>query len=452
MKRTTRFQILLVRRLLPGFMLVIGLFLVGCGSLLAFFRMDVTARALGQVRSARWVDVRPELEGIIRRVLVCEGQRVRQGEILLVLEDRERKLAVENARLKVRELESKLLKIQRNMSMRAAEIEGAIAGARASLAAARARYRLYRKGPKPEELALARSSMEKARRVWEMKQRELEQSRRAHALELVSRLQLDTVLSQSMIAAAELAEARDQIELLRHKVDIEQINAARAAMEAEQGALARALARKGELALLEEDAALTARALDQEKAQLEVLEKHLKLTRVMATIDGYVLTHDPKSLEGRFVSEGSVVLQLGDLGVYVIECRVAEQDLPLIRPGQEARISLAAFPRGEYRHFRGTVTAVGLETRRPASLADMNPAIGFAGILERTLPAAPGTYPVTVSLDAPHAVDIFGRRYEIRPGLSAEVEILVENERILVFLLRRVLRLKGRLEPRRVHL
>lgn len=453
MKKSSRLPILLVQHLLPGYLLVMLLLFVASGLLLAFFRMDVTARAFGQVRSAQWVDVRPELEGIIRRVLVCEGQRVRQGEILLILEDRERKMAVESARLKVQELESSLLKLSRNMNMRAAQIQGAITTARASLAAARARYRLSCKGPKPEELALARSSVEKARYVWEMRKRELERTRRAHALALVSRLQLDTALSQASIAEAELAEARNQLELLRHKVDIEQIHAARAAMEMEQGTLARALARQGELALLEQDAALTARTMEKEAAELKVLEKHLELTRVKAPIDGYVLTHDPGSLAGRFVSEGSVVLEIGDLSAYVIECRVAEQDLPLIRIGQKARISLPAFPKGEYRHFRGTVTAVGLENRLPPqSPAGSPPAPGVAGLLESILPAPRGTYPVTLSLDAPHAVNVFGRRYEIRPGLSAEVEILVENERILTFLLRRVLRLKGHLEPRRIHL
>ena len=63
-----------------------------------------------------------------------------------------------------------------------------------------------------------------------------------------------------------------------------------------------------------------------------------------------------------------------------------------------------------------------------------------------------GFFPVILDLEKPYIIHIYDDLYEIKPGFSAEVEIVTRKERMVTFLLRRILRIKGRLTPDNINL
>ena len=77
MKFRLRFAI--ISHLMRMSMLLMMLLLAMAFALVWFFRLDVTAHGNGVVRSAEWVDIKPEVKGIIRTMLVREGQKVKKG-------------------------------------------------------------------------------------------------------------------------------------------------------------------------------------------------------------------------------------------------------------------------------------------------------------------------------------------------------------------------------------
>ncbi|MBT3487958.1 MAG: hypothetical protein HN468_22320 [Desulfobacula sp.] len=44
-----------------------------------FFRMDITAKGQGRVICASWVDVKPEIDGMIKSMAVNEGEKIKKG-------------------------------------------------------------------------------------------------------------------------------------------------------------------------------------------------------------------------------------------------------------------------------------------------------------------------------------------------------------------------------------
>jgi membrane fusion protein, copper/silver efflux system len=95
---------------------------------------------------------------------------------------------------------------------------------------------------------------------------------------------------------------------------------------------------------------------DISDAQIDELEKTRepkKTLRVGAPIDGFVT--EKTVVEGMMAEPGMKLYRLADLGIVWVYAQVYEQDLPYIRLGQEASVSLSYMPG---RKFRGRVTYV----------------------------------------------------------------------------------------------
>jgi multidrug efflux pump subunit AcrA (membrane-fusion protein)/ribosomal protein S27E len=88
-------------------------------------------------------------------------------------------------------------------------------------------------------------------------------------------------------------------------------------------------------------------------AELNKTRQPTKTLRILAPQDGFVI--DKSVVEGQMVDAGASIYRLGDLGLVWVYAQVYEQDLPYIKLGQEATVTLSYLPD---REFRGRVTYI----------------------------------------------------------------------------------------------
>ena len=88
-------------------------------------------------------------------------------------------------------------------------------------------------------------------------------------------------------------------------------------------------------------------------AEIEKAGQARKTLRINAPRDGVVV--EKMVVEGQMVDAGMKLYRLADLGTVWVQSQVYEQDLPMVRLGQEATVSLSYLPD---RKFRGRVTYV----------------------------------------------------------------------------------------------
>jgi RND family efflux transporter MFP subunit len=96
--------------------------------------------------------------------------------------------------------------------------------------------------------------------------------------------------------------------------------------------------------------------LDVPSGQIAAIEKDgeaKKILRINAPRDGIVV--EKMVTEGQMVDAGMRLYRLADLGTVWVQAQVYEQDLPAVRLGQEAVVSLSYLPD---RKFRGRVTYI----------------------------------------------------------------------------------------------
>jgi hypothetical protein len=135
--------------------------------------------------------------------------------------------------------------------------------------------------------------------------------------------------------------------------------------------------------------------------------------------------------------------------------------MPLIAVGQKAKVQIKPFPKGEYRLFSATVETVGAElktTEFPSNptMTDKLKGMATASSL-LTNPLALNSmkesyFPVILTIEKPYTMMLYGNRYQIKPGFSGEAKIITRQERIITFLARRVLRIKGEIVTEKIHL
>jgi RND family efflux transporter MFP subunit len=104
-----------------------------------------------------------------------------------------------------------------------------------------------------------------------------------------------------------------------------------------------------------QDSAAAAQAqLASAKASLELAKLNLSYTKVFAPVDGYVTNMNTS--EGTYVTAGKQLMALVDTNSFWIAGYFKETQLPHIRVGQKATITMIGY---ESRPFQGTVRSIG---------------------------------------------------------------------------------------------
>jgi membrane fusion protein, copper/silver efflux system len=88
-------------------------------------------------------------------------------------------------------------------------------------------------------------------------------------------------------------------------------------------------------------------------AELEKTRQPQRALRVDAPIDGIVV--EKMAVKGQMVDAGMKLYRLADLGIVWVQSQIYEQDLALLKLGQEAEVSLSYLPD---RKFRGRITYI----------------------------------------------------------------------------------------------
>jgi multidrug resistance efflux pump len=288
-----RFRLISVIVTLIVMILIVGLFV------LVFGRMDKTIEAPGTVAPARSEHVKPRIDGVVRDVLVREGDTVKAGDTLAVLRADEIELAVDRSKRARDQERTNLLQLREayeNLELSASfEAQWAFANV----------YQAKRR---------AESAREKYERAEEL-----------YANNLISVEERDDKRLEHELAQSYYTSLADRIEMMKRQYE---------AQIAEQ---------ENTVALAEREYVLAREKLER--------------TFIVTPVSGVVLTPGVEGLVGTRVSTGASIMEVGDLAVMNFIARVREADIPHVREGQVARIFINAFPHRHYKVFHGEVVA-----------------------------------------------------------------------------------------------
>jgi membrane fusion protein (multidrug efflux system) len=302
-----------------------------------------------------WVVARP----------VTDGEKIRSGELLVVID-------------------------QREATLRLAELRAKLESARAQEKRAATQLRMT-ETTSPDAVAAAKARREAA-----------EASQRSAASRL-DEAQRDFARADAVVGRIVSRELWDQRQTQLRQAE-ENEHSATAELAAADAALADAEAKLGDVdALRAEVDSLAADAAETE-AQIRQKEIDLADRELHSPIDGVV---DEKFVQpGEYVIPGQRLFIIHDPKGVWIDADIKETKLTRLKPGQPAEISVDAYPD---RRFAGRIERIGnAATSEFALLPSPNPSGNFTKITQRV--------PVRIAVQQPDDDPL-------RPGMMVEVDI-----------------------------
>jgi hemolysin D len=413
---------------LAGWMLrlLVGL-LAGILLWAAFGRLDIVAVADGKLVPSSYLKiVQPAEQGIVKEILVREGESVREGQVLIRMDS-----VLSGADVKAirAEHDNKRLALRRIDAQLAGAALAREAGDPAELfvqveAQYAANVRAYENA-----LAQEKSQLQKARN-------DLAAARQTKAkLEQVLPHYIEQEKAFEKLTKDGFAGRLMYTDKQRERIEKEQdlktqqfiIRSSEALIEQSEKKIAQISAdyRRSLQTERIETAAQYERA-SQELAKLAHRHDLLELRAPQAGIVKDLATHTA----GTVAAPGTILMTLVPEGDNLIaEVWLSNQDIGFVRPGQEAKLKLAAFQFQKYGLIQGTVSHVNVDATEAPSANTRSDALSG-----RDRPMGPLAFRTLVEL-ASQDLDADGRRYALQPGMQVSGEIHLGTRSILEYLL-----------------
>lgn len=373
----------------------------------ALARLDIVALAEGKLVPAGYLKiVQPSEQGVIKEISVREGERVREGQVLMrmdtaLLAADGHALAAEyhTKRLALRRIEAQLAgkplapdaedppalyaQAQAQHAANVAAYQNALAQEGSTLG--RARHELAAANQVRAKLLAVLPHYREQERAFEKLSRDGFAGRLMYTDKQRERIEKEQDLKtqEFTLAAAQATIAQSEQRLAQIKADYERL------LQAERT-----------------EVAPQAERLRQELAKQRHRSALLELRAPQSGTVKDLATHTP----GTVVAPGTILMTIVPLGEKLrAEVWVSNDDIGFVRAAQPAKIKLAAFQFQKYGMLEGSVAQVSAD-------------------------ATEGAFRALIDLAHPH-LETDGHRYALAPGMQVVAEIHLGDRTVLEYLL-----------------
>ncbi|AZQ52615.1 HlyD family type I secretion periplasmic adaptor subunit [Burkholderia cenocepacia] len=340
---------------------------------------EVTRGEATVVSQSREQSIQSLEGGIVRQIVVREGERVEKAQLLARIDPT-------RAESSYRELRSKALGLKATIARLRAEAYGV------ALAF-------------PDEVTREPALVRQERAAYEARRRVMEEGIAAlsRSRALVSR---EIAMSEPLAAKGLISEV-EILRMRRQAADLDaQIVERRNRYRAEAGA---------ELTRLEPELAQTNESL---VGRADVLAR----TEVVAPMRG-VVKNVRIHTSGAVVQPGEHIMEIAPVDdTLLVEARIKPSDVAFLHPGLPALVKVSAYDYAIYGGLHGRVVSVGPDTVKDEQRA-------ASGRPDATY------YRLMVETDA-NVLDVAGRRLPILPGMQATVDVRTGEKTVLDYLLK----------------
>lgn len=350
--------------------------------------MEHTVEVTGDINALGRVTLSAKIPGRVMSVNAREGERVRAGQTLIVLDQQDPMSNLVSARGGLQTAVARLSQAKTNQTVTKIQTDAAIEQARAQLDAARARLTVVKQPSRSQERMVAENAVAEAKANLDRAEADYKRNKNLVSQGAISQSAFDVAEMQYKVAQAQYKSASERFSMINEGGRTEEIAQAEALVQVAQEGLRTAKANASQNMLRVEDIRQAQAALDQAKAAVALAEQQLSYCHVNAPISGVLSARQTEP--GQVVSAGQPLGEIVNLGSIYFKGDVSERLFGDIRTGQNVRVKIDAIAGPT---FGGT-------------LAEIYPAGSTAS----------RNFPVRITMR-----DALGR---IRPGMFARGEIV----------------------------
>ena len=286
--------------------------------------------ASGTVEPKERVKISPKTSGRLERLLVEQGDRVRKGQTLAVMENEQLKAELERSKANFQQAKANLAKTQITIPEEIKQARARLNVARANLASARARI--------PRQIEQARARLNTAESRFQLARERFDRYKSLQQEGVIERDRYDEAFNEYQSAKANLLEAKQSLQQISDTANPEIDRLQAAVVEARIAYLQRNKSST-------EDIETVKAALNIAAAQLKASRARYQDTFLVAPFDGIITQKE--ATVGEIVSPSlgagsSSIVEIAR-GLEII-AKVPEVDLGQLKVGQLVKIRADAYP------------------------------------------------------------------------------------------------------------
>lgn len=341
----------------------------------SYAQIDQISHAQGQViASAKTQEIQSANDGVVEQIYVHEGDHVKKGDRLISLEKSQSQASYDDSRAKVAALQATLVRLR-------AEVYGKpLVFSDIS--------RQY-----PEFIENQTALFHRRQQAMNDEVAALKESLKLAQDELDLNMPL---LKSGDIGATEIIRLKRQIADLKGQIS----NKRNKYFQDSQAEMT-----KAEEELSTKDQELMDRSI--------TLERTVITSPMNAIVKNIILT-----TQGARVRPGDVILELVPSGdQLIVEAKLSPSDISFIKQGQKAAVKLDAYDYSIYGIFHGTVKYISPDT-----------------LMEKTPEGEKRYFRVLITLNQTELISKSGKKIEIAPGMTSQVDIITGNRSVLTYL------------------
>jgi membrane fusion protein, multidrug efflux system len=341
------------------------------------------------------------INGQVLKVNFVEGQLVHEGDVLVIIDPEDYKIAVIQAQAALEDARASATSSRWNVPITSVTVQSNLDSAQTAVVNAEAGLRAAEQNHESAKASLTQAGANAAK-----SNADLERAKQLVAKEDISRQQYDQAVAtatanqaavtsaDAAVKAAEQAVRQAEGKLLQAKADL------RSAQTAPQ-----------HVSLIRAQADAADAQVEQRRAQLAQAQLNFSYTIIRSPVTGII---GKKSAEvGQNVSVGQEMLEVVPLDDIWVTANFKETQLEHMRPGQLVKVKVDAYGRAWYGH----VTNMGGGTGSVFSLLPPENATGnYVKVVQRV--------PVRIDFDRTEGQD-FNAEGLLKPGLSVEPDVRV---------------------------
>lgn len=340
----------------------------------SFAKIDQVTRASGTViASARTQEIQASDGGILTQMLVKEGESVKKGQLLIILEEERAKAAVDNSATKIAALTAKIARLEAEIFNKPLVF--------------------------PEQVKKFNEYVVNQTQLYNRRKQAIDEDV-ASLRKMLELAKAELAMNEPLLAKGDVSQA-DVIKLRRQVTDIEAQISNKQNKYFEEA--------QSELTKAQEE-------LESEQEQMRDRSQVLQEKRLTSPTEGVVNNIKINTIGG-VVKPGEVIMELlptsSDL---IVEAKVKPADIAYVKEAQHASVKLDAYDYSIFGSMNGNVTYISPDT-----------------LMEQTPKGQEPYYRVQVHIKG---AEFQGRAKDIviRPGMTATVEIKALERTVLNYL------------------
>lgn len=352
---------------------------------------------------ATTVDVAFKIPGKIDKLLVEEGDFVKEGQLIANLEHQDLLAQKAKAEATLESAQSRIPALIKNIEFQDKATSQEITQAQAAMEAAHSKLQELLHGSRPQEIQAAKAGVDQALSDMEKRKADMDRAKELFQDNYISAQDWDSARTAYEMAVATHQKAQENYALVVEGPRKEEIDTARAQLNQSQATLNLAKTRKLQVDVLRREL-ITAQAQVKEAASaLEVMQSQIEYSNLYAPTAGVVLVKNTEA--GEFVVPGGAVITLGDVAKPWLKAFINESDVGRVKLGQKASVSTDSYPGKVY---PGKITFISSEAEfTPKNVQTAKERVKLV-------------YRIKVGLANPHN--------ELKPGMPAEAKIHLKDQ------------------------